>query len=154
MEDSGGHPAKSRSVEDRQLRSRRHWTLRPGDQGPYLSGADDRTTAGSPRLCRAHFVDRVRRAGRQAGDAEAAVAVEADQRLFQRRHRAAVSAGDVEPPVELDRGEAVPWQRLRLEAAVGAEDDVVNFDEGAGGGAHHGRECQQGEQPNSLQRGE
>ena len=90
--------------------------------------------------------DRFRGAGRKSGDAEAAVAVEVDQRLAQRRGPAAAFGGDVEAAVEVDRGKLTAGERLRLEAAVGAEDDVFDFDQGTGRGPGQRRRGDQGEE--------
>ena len=78
------------------------------------------------------------RADGQPAGAEAAVAVEVDHRLFQRRRLAAAFGGDVEVALEVDRGELAARQRARLEAAVGAQDEAVDDDQGAFAGGARG----------------
>jgi hypothetical protein len=151
VEDDARAGCEAGAVEDRQRHPRLDGGPEQGDRGGDVPGADDRPAAGPPCFRGALLGDRRRRAGGEAGGAEATVAVEVDQRLPQRRERRAPPGGDVDMALEVDRGEMPARQRLRLEATVGPQHDVVDFDQGLvarrGGGPERGDRQRQDDDP-------
>src|SRR6185312_16452254 len=109
VDDHGRLAFQTWAVEEGQRRAGRYEVAgaRQGYQGFDLAGSDDRPFADLARFFDARLVDRFRRAGRQAGSVEAAIAVEVDHDPFQRRRLAAARFGDVEEAGEADRREAL-----------------------------------------------
>ena len=130
-----------RAVEDRQHRPGGDRATGQVEQRFDVPGSDDRSVTGPPSLGRARVRHLFRRAGWQAPGAEAAIAIEVDDRLFQGRQPGPASGMEVEIAVEFDRRELTAWQRARYEAAVGVQGDVVDFDQsGAGAGGEQRRD--------------
>jgi hypothetical protein len=130
VDDHGRVTFERRAVEDRQRRARHHRAGGEGDPRFDLAGADDRPGAGLARVGGAGVGDPFGRADGQATGAEAAVAVEVEHGLFERRRLALIGGGYIEMALEVDRGELAPRQPLRLKAPVGVEDDAVGPDQG------------------------
>ena len=101
-----------------------------------------RPPADFARFGDARIRDPFRFADRQPGDVEAAVAVEVEDHLFERRWLASAGPRDVEVALEGDRGEAVLRQVQRLEVGVQLEPDFARFHHrrGAGPGGEGGAE--------------
>ncbi|MEX2106960.1 MAG: hypothetical protein WD810_08690 [Solirubrobacterales bacterium] len=153
VDDDGRTVFQARAVEEGQWGARRDGAAGEGDQRVDPAAADDRPAAGLARFLGARLGDPFRRAGGEAVDAEPTVAVEVDDRLFQRNGRAAVFGGEVDVAPEFDRRKLGARQLSRPEAAVGVEDQVVDFNDGRGCPTREQRRQHAAEERGSLQCG-